>query len=139
MAHKQKLCKRGHDMDVYRKQHPNGDTYCSLCKKIRYDNFRKNNPEKAKLYCQNSNRRRFYNLEPSEYKALLDLCDNKCMICGNNHKDKTLHIDHCHNTRIVRGLLCHHCNTAIGLFNENVDIMLQAIKYLNESKKRKKA
>ena len=55
------------------------------------------------------------------------------MICKNESNNKSLHIDHCHDSGKVRGLLCHGCNTAIGLFKENIDTMLKAIKYLKDN------
>jgi len=35
-----------------------------------------------------------------------------------------------HKTHKIRGLLCNRCNTALGLFYENKDIMKKAISYL---------
>ncbi len=39
----------------------------------------------------------------------------KCASCG---EEGPLYVDHHHDTRIVRGLLCHGCNTAAGLLDE---------------------
>ena len=36
-----------------------------------------------------------------------------------------------HETGRVRGLLCHHCNKALGGFKDSVEILTKAIKYLN--------
>lgn len=44
-------------------------------------------------------------------------------------------IDHCHETNTYRGILCTHCNKALGLFKDNIDIIYRSIAYLNESKK----
>ena len=130
MASKQESCKRGHIMEEHRKFHPNGDSYCSACKAIRYNAFRKSNPEKVALYARRSRVRTTYGLEPKEYDELLSKQNNVCAICGEKPKTKSLHVDHCHTTGSVRGLLCHGCNTAIGLLKEDKDIMQKAIKYL---------
>ena len=53
-----------------------------------------------------------------------------CGICGDPPKEKRLCIDHDHNTGIVRGLLCHTCNTGLGMFRDSPDLMLKAIAYL---------
>ena len=44
-------------------------------------------------------------------------------------------IDHCHDTETFRGWLCHSCNRALGGFNDNVDILKRAIKYLTKKDK----
>lgn len=47
----------------------------------------------------------------------------------NHHKSKLV-VDHCHDTGIVRGLLCHNCNRALGLFKDKIEVLKNAIKYL---------
>ncbi len=123
-------CSRGHDLNISRKFHPNGDAYCSECKLTRQKIYREKYPDRTKGYYKTSNRRKNYGIEPEEYKKLLDDSKNLCMICKSNSNKKSLHIDHCHKTGIVRGLLCHNCNTAIGLFKENIENMFKAIEYL---------
>ena len=56
----------------------------------------------------------------------------KCKICGNKPQ-KPLHVDHCHETKKVRGLLCHQCNVALGHMNDDPQRLEKAISYLNES------
>ena len=60
--------------------------------------------------------------------------NNVCKICSNEFKStKDTHIDHCHNSDTVRGLLCNSCNMALGQFNDNTDNMDNAIRYLQNS------
>ncbi len=65
---------------------------------------------------------------------LLDLHEQqqgKCKICGfEPQTNRGLHVDHCHATGKVRGLLCHGCNTGIGSMKEDPQILLNAIEYL---------
>lgn len=71
------------------------------------------------------------------YNELFAAQDGKCLICGI-HADEAyngLHIDHDHVTGEVRGLLCHKCNTALGLFQDNVEFLKTAADYLNNSRK----
>lgn len=122
-------------MDDTRKYHPNGDSYCYECKKLRTKKDRKDNPEKTKHYSWKSRIKKFYDLTEDEYNILYLSQSGKCAICYKDmaHIDKSTHIDHDHNTGEVRGLLCHSCNTAIGLFMEDKSIMENAIKYLSEA------
>ena len=50
-----------------------------------------------------------------------------CAVCGVGGK---LHVDHDHETGLVRGLLCGSCNRALGLLKDNVDSLKMAIDYL---------
>ena len=59
-----------------------------------------------------------------------------CYICGR-HQDEfkfKLAVDHCHETGKIRGLLCHYCNKALGMFDDNVEILQSAILYLEKHK-----
>jgi hypothetical protein len=72
-----------------------------------------------------------YGITLNDYNSLLLKQNGCCKICCEPHKEnKTLAVDHCHKTGKVRGLLCHHCNTAIGLLKENPIFLNNAINYL---------
>lgn len=57
-----------------------------------------------------------------------------CAICKTSLLDKKVHIDHCHVTTKVRGVLCELCNKGLGQFKDNIASLENAIKYLKESK-----
>lgn len=82
------------------------------------------------------NLRRRYNISREDYDNKLKEQRHSCAICKTHFKDKTrsLHVDHCHTTDKVRGLLCYKCNTAIGLLKENMDNVRNALKYLRKYK-----
>jgi hypothetical protein len=46
-----------------------------------------------------------------EAKALGEV--KSCAICGHDGGERSLHVDHCHDTGKVRGVLCHNCNTVL--------------------------
>ncbi|WP_347878324.1 endonuclease VII domain-containing protein [Streptomyces sp. KS 21] len=50
-----------------------------------------------------------------------------CCICL---KAPAVHVDHCHETGRVRGVLCFNCNSAIGKLGDDPDILRRAISYL---------
>lgn len=71
-----------------------------------------------------------YGISLDEYRNLLEGQGGLCLICNikSNYK---LHVDHCHTTGKVRGLLCGSCNRALGLLKDNTMFLLKAIEYLN--------
>ncbi len=78
--------------------------------------------------------KRRYGINIKEYNELLELQGGKCKICNTDKPgratDKFFTIDHCHKTLKVRGLLCHKCNTALGLFDDDIERIEIAINYL---------
>jgi hypothetical protein len=77
--------------------------------------------------------KRMYGITLDEHTKMYEEQSGRCAICGNegNGKWKKLCVDHCHNTGKVRKLLCHHCNTALGLVGDNIQTLQKMIQYLN--------
>ena len=70
-----------------------------------------------------------------EFEQKLKEQGGVCAICGaSKPSSKSLHADHCHETKMKRGVLCQKCNMAIGLFSDNTELMEKAIMYLNQYK-----
>ena len=67
-----------------------------------------------------------------EYKDMIRQQEGKCAICRGKDKNKKLAIDHCHETGVVRGLLCSNCNRGIGFLKDSVVVLNKAIKYLEK-------
>jgi len=62
---------------------------------------------------------------------LFEKQNGHCAICGEIPKtERGLHVDHCHKTGVVRGLLCHGCNTGLGSFKDSPELFIKAISYL---------
>jgi hypothetical protein len=80
--------------------------------------------------------KRYYGIDLAKYQEMLLAQNGVCGICKKpetsvvNGKIKPLAVDHCHNSEKIRGLLCARCNQAIGLLNEDVNILSSAIEYL---------
>jgi hypothetical protein len=77
-------------------------------------------------------RMRKYGVTQEAYDALFAKQGGLCAICQGEllrGRSKT-NIDHCHTTGIVRGLLCHRCNLALGHFDDSVERLEIAIAYL---------
>ena|SRR3990170_4604657 len=106
-------CPRGHRMADVRKRHPNGDTYCSTCKQLRSTAYRNLYPERAKQYARTSSVRVRYGVEWETLEG------RPCGICGtDSFNARGPNVDHDHATGQVRGVLCHNCNTGLGLLGE---------------------
>jgi hypothetical protein len=58
---------------------------------------------------------------------MLKLAGNSCEICGEKLK---LVIDHDHGTGVVRGMLCSRCNRGLGHFDDNINLLSKALKYI---------
>ena len=129
-------CSRGHLLAETRKTHPNGDTYCSACKKIRYDAFRKSNKEKIKKYNRRAKLKANYGLSEANFDELFEKQGGKCAICLKEPEDKALHVDHDHRTDAIRGLLCGNCNTGLGLLQDAPEIVNRALEYLKNHESR---
>jgi hypothetical protein len=125
-------------------KYPNGffkDKACRTCDKI----FTPTAP--SQKYCSVGCRgktayyERVYGITESEYRNMLKEQHNLCAICGsegfligNNGHTELLAVDHDHETEKVRGLLCHNCNRALGLFQDRIDNLKSAIKYLRKTR-----
>lgn len=68
-----------------------------------------------------------YNITVPEYQALIarDLCD-----ACHRSSDKVLEIDHDHATGLIRGVICHGCNSALGHTRDDIDRLKGLIFYL---------
>ena len=83
--------------------------------------------------------KREFGVTDEQYNSMLQRQDGGCAICGKPEADTRghkLHIDHCHDTGLVRGLLCASCNTGIGKFRDNISFLDRAIEYLLEARQR---
>ena len=123
-----------------------GKYICSQCKDIKIINeFGKDKKNRwgingiCKLCLKNKKEengahlKRNYNLTPEEYNKKLETQNQVCAVCKklNNPIWRKLSVDHNHETKQIRGLLCNSCNFIIGLAKEDTIILSELIKYLN--------
>lgn len=75
---------------------------------------------------------RIYNITEEQHNSLLEEQNHCCAICKTDSPmgRGTWHVDHCHETNEVRGLLCSKCNAGLGFFNDNIESLKNAITYL---------
>lgn len=76
---------------------------------------------------------RVYGITAEQYHEMLSQQNQRCGICNLHFDDcGAPHVDHCHQSGKVRGLLCRKCNTAIGLLGDNAESAMRAHNYLKE-------
>jgi hypothetical protein len=72
-----------------------------------------------------------YGVSKEKYLEMVAESKNHCYICGDKPvKGKRLHIDHDHNTLVVRGLLCYMCNWYMGKVDKKPEILNKIKTYL---------
>ncbi|MFE4966081.1 endonuclease VII domain-containing protein [Streptomyces sp. NPDC056660] len=71
--------------------------------------------------------KRNYGLTEAERDALVVAQYGLCAICLTA---PPIHVDHCHKTGRVRGVLCFNCNSAIGKLRDDPDAARRAAAYL---------
>lgn len=73
-----------------------------------------------------------HGLTLDQYHAMQERQDFSCAICGDELSvgHEGAHIDHCHDSQKIRGLLCAGCNKGIGHFRERADALVAAARYV---------
>lgn len=80
---------------------------------------------------------RKYRIAFRHYRKLFQKQGGRCAICAKKASPLDseglkleLHVDHCHVTGKVRGLLCGNCNSGLGFFKDSPEALLSAIEYI---------
>jgi hypothetical protein len=77
------------------------------------------------------NRKNRYGLTNADVAAMIADQDGKCAICTEPLPVR-YHIDHCHSTSRVRGILCHGCNLKLPII-ENGQLLERALAYIGKA------
>lgn len=134
---------------------PKGTKYCKRCQQfVPVSDFgpQKDKSDGLAFWCRPCNNkhhreahrdrlkahswRRKYGITPDQYHDLFDKQSGVCAICGQPevkmHRGALRHlsVDHDHITGTIRGLLCNACNSGLGQFRDDTDLLERAIAYL---------
>lgn len=71
-----------------------------------------------------------YGVSAEQYAETVARQHGRCAICEAPPDHRGLCIDHCHETNVVRALLCFHCNHGIGHFRDDAQRMRAAADYV---------
>jgi len=93
----------------------------------------RDNPNRKQTYWKTKLKINF-GITPEIYIEMYESQEGLCKICKNKIEfiHRNTHVDHCHSTGKVRGLLCHHCNLGLGHFKDSIKALSSAINYLGE-------
>ena len=87
---------------------------------------------RRKSYLQEA--RRKYGIEPERFAGMMQAQQDSCATCRKKFdwgdKQTKPHIDHCHASKRVRGILCNRCNTVLGLVADSAALLKSLSGYL---------
>ena len=91
----------------------------------------KANPEQTRRY----KLKQKYRMEETDFQALLEKQGGVCAVCGTDKAGGrwgVFHVDHCHQSGLVRGLLCHQCNVTLGRMGDDLSSVMRYVRYLSQ-------
>jgi hypothetical protein len=107
---------------------------CKPCHKKKAETWRRDNPAATKRLTRRSQLKQAYGISDVQWDAIHAAQGGSCAICGRiddgSLAARRLHTDHCHDSGAVRGLLCGSCNSGIGRFQHDIELLRSAIRYL---------
>ncbi len=121
------------------------DATCRACRSARRRVWREENLERSReidrqQYRRTRGRNRDYILRTKygitleQYQQKSERQEGLCALCGKTPvgrgKDNVLHVDHDHDTNVTRDLLCSTCNSGLGFFQDNPELLEAAVAYL---------
>lgn len=102
---------------------------CKVCRSENYHVRRDDCLERQR----NCDLTRKYGISSQEYNDLFQIQNGCCNICFKTLEEineRYFCVDHCHNSGVIRGLLCRKCNSGIGMFDDNPKILKSALEYI---------
>lgn len=128
-------CQIEKTLDEFPKAKRNKDGLHSYCRKC--NNARTIKSPNYKQSVRKAQLKRNYKITPEQYDSMFAIQKGLCAICGEPETGKRefLCVDHDHETKRVRGLLCHDCNIGLGKFKDDPTRLNKAIWYLGLTNK----
>lgn len=114
---------KGKDRNIRR------NSWCKSCYNDRQKRRYWANLDSHRLRARAAQRRRKYGLSHDEFLSMVEKQKGQCAICMVVMDSPV--VDHNHLTGKIRGLLCHNCNVAIGLFADSAFFIERALEYIS--------
>lgn len=116
-------------VDAYR-----GDPIVKAKLAAKQKEYNKRNKDKVVRTRRHHHLLKKYGLGLDGYDKLLTSQNSCCALCDlplPPHSDKRdVHVDHCHRTGKVRGIVHRACNVIIGYAMENTQLLRKAVSYI---------
>ena len=96
----------------------------------------------CKQYREYRSQLKVYGISIDKYFEIRNKNNGRCYTCNKEETTKRHSIDHDHNCcpgkkscgKCIRGLLCHRCNTSLGLIEDNIDTLKSMISYISKNR-----
>lgn len=78
-----------------------------------------------------------YGMTEDDYAIMLAAQGGCCAVCNGDSPGgrwQRFHVDHCHSTGEIRGLLCHACNVTLGAMGDSINGVMRYVTYLTKRK-----
>jgi len=131
------VCKHNQPLENFSRPYKEKTALYAQCKKCRAYKAKESRKNKARSW--RNMLKRLYGLTPDVVQQMFEKQFERCAICYRNialNTGNTLtaaHIDHCHKTKKVRGLLCFDCNLGLGRFKDDPASLSIAAEYLRRN------
>lgn len=147
-------CKQSKLLSEFWRDNARPDGHKSQCKKCSYayhrlpEARRKRQKYSRAHYAKHKNLRRCrdnahaHGMTVEEYDSFFAKRNYKCEVCGMTQQEsykllnRTLDIDHCHESGENKGLLCSHCNVASGMLKDDLDLAFRLWRYLEQTRRK---
>jgi len=106
---------------------------CKPCRNLTTQEWAAAHPSEWENHKRKSMLKRKYGITPEDFDAMLAAQGGVCAVCGTSGIDSRgfrPHIDHCHRSGRVRGILCGPCNRGLGSFRDSPEVLRGALAYL---------
>lgn len=108
----------------------NQSSYCKPCRRSKERIYSKTTTGSDRI--RNYKLKQRYGIDENIYRQMYYANNGCCYICDKPKDYKKLHTDHSHTNNKVRGLLCGKCNMALGLLNDDINIIRKVETYLRK-------
>lgn len=94
-----------------------------------------------KTYARDWSLKKKYGISLNDFNIILEKQNGKCTICNKLMEEPSstrgqgldvMALDHCHETGKIRSILCNACNKGLGMFNDDISLLENALKYIKE-------